>query len=101
MCYIALMAVVDCLNNLAPQEFSLELWHLSVWLHLQIPMQAASIDVLHYEKHLLVAFKNFVQLGNVIVVQLLHDFHLALDRLSSVRLHEFGFLVNLDRDLLV
>ena len=36
MCYIALMAVVDCLNNLAPQEFSLELWHLSVWFHLKV-----------------------------------------------------------------
>ena len=60
MCYIALMAVVDCLNNLAPQEFSLEFRHLSVWLHLEVPMQATSVDVFHYEEHLLVAFENFV-----------------------------------------
>ena len=37
----------------------------------------------------------------MIVVQLLHDFHLTLDKLYSVRFHEFGFFVDLDSDLLV
>ncbi len=60
MCYIALMAVVDSLDHLAPQKFGLKLRHLSVWFHLQVAVQTATIDVFHDEKDLLVAFKDFV-----------------------------------------
>ena len=33
---ITLMAVVNALDDLAPEELSLELWHLSVWFHLKV-----------------------------------------------------------------
>jgi len=42
-------------------------------------MQAAAIDVLHHKEYLLVAFEHLKQLGDVLVVQLLHDLHLSLN----------------------
>ena len=54
MGYIALMTVMNCLNDLAPEEFSLEFWHLPVWLHFKIAVQTATIDELHDQKNLLV-----------------------------------------------
>ena len=48
------MTVHDGLNDLAPEELSLELRHLSVWLHLEVAMKAATIHELHYEEDLLV-----------------------------------------------
>ena len=53
MCYITLMAVVDSLDDLAPQELRLELWHLPIRFHLKIAVETAAIDILHNEEHLL------------------------------------------------
>ena len=64
-------------------------------------MQAAAIHELHDEEDLLVGLEDFEKLCDVLVVQLFHDFHLAFDALSSVGLHQLGFLVDLYGDLLV
>ena len=101
MCYIALVAIVNRLDNLSPQEFRLELRHLSIWFHLEITVQAAPIHELHDEKHLFRRLKYLKELCNVLMVELLHDFHLAFDTLSSVGLHQFGLLVDLHGYLLV
>ena len=45
--------------------------------------------------------EHLVQLRDVVLVQLLHDLHLALHRLAPVRLHQLHLLVDLDRDFLV
>lgn len=47
------------------------------------------------------ALKDFEELGDVLMVQLLHDLHLSLDRLASVGLHELCLLVDLDGNLLI
>ena len=101
MCYITLVAVVNRLNDLTPEELGLEFRHLPVGLHFQIAVQAASVDILHHEENLLVAFEYLKQLCNVLMVQLLHDLHLSLDRLASIWLHKLCFLVDLDSDLLI
>ena len=64
-------------------------------------MQAATIHELHDEEDLLVGFEDFEELCDVLVIEFLHDFHLAFDTLSPVRLHQLGLLVDLDCDLLV
>ena len=99
--YIPLMTIVDGLHNLSPEELRFELRHLPIRLHLQIPMQAATVDKLHDQKDLLVRLKGFVELGNVLMIELLHDFHFSLDALSSVGLHQLDLLVDLDGDLLI
>jgi len=76
---ISCMAISDSLNDLAPEELSFNLRHLSVRLHLQVSMQGSSIDKLHNQEDLLMTFKRFVKLGNVRVVELLHDFHFTFD----------------------
>ena len=101
MSYIPLVTVVDGLDDLAPEELGLELGHLAVGLHLEVPVQAAAVDELHDEEDLLVRLKHLVQLRNVLVVQLLHNLHLALDTFASVGLHQFCLLVDLDSDFLV
>ena len=37
----------------------------------------------------------------MLMVQLFHDFHLTFDAFASVRLHQFGLLVDLYSDLLI
>lgn len=64
-------------------------------------MQAATIDVLHHEEDLLVALEHLEELRDMLVVQLLHDFHLTLDGLAPVWLHQFRLLVDLHSDFLV
>ena len=53
MCNVTLVAVVDRLHDLAPEELGLELWHLAIRFHLQIAVQASTVDKLHDEEHLL------------------------------------------------
>ena len=101
MSYIALMAVVNRLDDLSPEEFGLKLWHLTIWLHFEVPVQASSVDELHDEEDLLVGLEDFEQLCDVLMVQFLHDFHLSFDTLAPVRLHQLGLLVDLHCDLLV
>ena len=98
---VALVAVGDGLDDLAPEELGLELGHLPIGLHLEVPVQAATVDVLHYQEHLLVRLEGFVELRDVRVIEPLHDLHLALDRLAPVGLHQLDLLVDLDGDLLV
>ena len=101
MSYIALVAIVDRLDDLPPEELGLKLWHLAIRLHFEVPVQAASIHELHDEEDLLVGLEDFEELCDVLVIQLLHYFHLAFDALSPVGLHQLGLLVDLDCDLLV
>ena len=68
MSYIALMAVVDGLHDLAPNELGLEFRHLPVGLHLEVPVQAAAVYKLHDEEDLLVRLEHLIQLRNVLVV---------------------------------
>ena len=42
-------------------------------------MERVTIDILHDEKDLLVRLKDFKKLGNVLLVEFLHDFHLSFD----------------------
>lgn len=99
--YIALVAVVNGLDDLAPKELGLHLGHLAVRFHFEVAVQTATVDVLHDEEDLFVALKDFEELGDVLMVQLLHDLHLSLDRLASVGLHELCLLVDLDGNLLI
>lgn len=62
------MTVVDCLDDLAPEELSLKLLHLSIRLHLEVSMQTVSIDVLHNEEDLLFRLEDFKQLRDVLMV---------------------------------
>ena len=101
VCYVALVAVVNGLDDLSPDKLSLQLWHLPIGLHFQIAMQAASIDILHHEEDLLVALENLKELCDMLMIKLLHDLHLALDRLASVWLHQLSLLVYFDSDLLI
>ena len=64
-------------------------------------MQAAPIHELHDKEHLFRRLKYLEKLCNVLMIELLHDFHLAFDTLSPVGLHQFSLLVDLHRDLLV
>ena len=95
------MTVHDGLNDLAPEELGLELRHLSVWLHLEVAMKAATIHELHDEEDLLVRLKYLVKLGDVLLIELLHDLHLSLDRFATIRLHQLGLLVDFHSNLLV
>lgn len=87
MGHIALMAVMNGLNDLAPEEFGLKLWHLPIGLHFEISVQTASIDELHDQKNLLVRLKCLVQLCDVRMIQLFHNFHLAFDAFPAIRFH--------------
>ena len=53
MSHIPRVTVVDSLDYLSPEEFRLQLWHLTIRFHLEVAMETASIDVLHDEEHLL------------------------------------------------
>lgn len=101
MRHVALVAVVDGLHDLAPEELCLQFRHLPVGFHFEIAVQTAAIDELHNEEDLLVRLESFVQLRDVRMVQLFHYFHLSLHALPPVRLHEFDLFVDLDGDLLV
>ena len=101
VCYVSLMAIVYRLDDLTPQELSFKLRHLPVGLHLQVAMQAASIDILHHEEDLFMALEHLKKLRDVLMVQLLHNLHLSLNRLTSIRLHQLSLLVDLDSNFLV
>ena len=64
-------------------------------------MKTAAIDILHDEEDLLMGFKDFEQLGDVVMVELLHNLHFTFDRLASVRLHQLCLFIYFDSDLLV
>jgi len=84
MRYISLVAVVDCLHYLNPKELRLQLRHLPIWLHFQVTVKAASVHVLHKDKHLLMRLKSLIKLPNVWMIQLFHDLHFTLYRLPAV-----------------
>ena len=58
--HVSLVTVIDALHDLAPEEFGLELWHLPVWFHFEVPVQAASIHELHDQENLLVRLERFI-----------------------------------------
>ena len=58
MSYIALVAVVDRLDDLAPEELCFKLRHLPVGLHFEVAMQASAVNVLHHEENLFMALKD-------------------------------------------
>lgn len=62
------MTVVNCLDDLPPEELSFELRHLPVRLHLEVAMQTVAIDVLHDEEDLLLRLEDFEKLRDVLVV---------------------------------
>ena len=95
------MAVMDALYNLSPEELGFEFWHLSIGLHLEVAVEAASVDELHYQEDLLVRFESLVELGDVRMVQLLHDLHFALDALAPIGFHQLELLVYFDSNLLI
>ena len=64
-------------------------------------MQTATIDEFHDEEDLLVRFEHLIKFSNVLVVKLLHDFHLAFHTFSPIRLNQFCLFVYLDSYLLV
>ena len=101
MCHITLVAVKDALYNLSPEKLCFELWHLPVGLHLQVAMQTTTIDELHDQEDLLVRFEGLVELGDVRVVQLLHDLHFTFDTLAPIGFHQLKLLVYLDSNLLI
>lgn len=64
-------------------------------------METSPVHKLHDEEHLLVRLKSFVKFRNVRMVEFLHDFHLTLDALATIRLHQLDFFVDFDSNLLV
>ena len=98
---ISLMAVVNAQNNLSPEELGLEFRHLPIRLHLEVAVKTASIDELHDQEDLLVRFEGLVELGDVRVVQLLHDLHFTFDTLAPIGFHQLELLVYLDSNLLI
>lgn len=66
--YITLVAVVDGLYDLAPQELGLHLGHLAIRFHLEVAVQTATIDVLHDKEDLFVALEDFEEFGDVLMV---------------------------------
>lgn len=98
---ISLVAKVNSLNDLGPQELGLKFRHLSIGLHLEVPVKTASIHVLHDDEHLLVRFKCLVELRNIGVVELLHNFHFSFYRLATAWLDQLLLVVDLDCDFLV
>ena len=71
MSNLSLVQVVDSKDDLLPNEFSLDLGHLSVWLALQVTMKRAAINVFHDKENLFVGFKSLVEFGQALVIQLL------------------------------
>ena len=98
---VALVQVVDCEHNLLPDVLGLDLSHLPVRLSLEVAMQGPTVDVLHDKEHLLVRLKRFIQLGEALVIDLLHDLDLALHALAPVWLEQLELLVDFDCNLLV
>ena len=66
--HISTVAVVNGLDYLAPEEFGLKLRHLSIWLHLEVAVETASIDVFHDEEDFFPGLECFIQLGNIHVI---------------------------------
>ena len=58
--YIPLVTVIDALYDLTPEEFGLELGHLPVGFHFEVPVQAAPIHELHDQENLLVRLERFI-----------------------------------------
>ena len=50
-------------------------------------METTSIDEFHDQEDLLVRFEGLVELGDVRVVQLLHDLHFTFDALAPIGFH--------------
>ena len=101
MSNLSLVQVVDSKDDLLPDEFSLDLRHLSIWLALQVTMKRAAINVFHNKENLLVGFKSLVEFGQALVIQLLHDFNFTFDTLASIGLEQFVLFIDLDGYLLV
>jgi hypothetical protein len=68
MGHIPLVTVVNGLDNLNPDEFSLKFWHLPIWLHFEVSMKTAAIHVLHNDEDLFMRFEGFIEFGNIWVV---------------------------------
>ena len=62
------MTVINSLYDLAPEEFGLELRHLAIGLHLEIAMQATTVDEFHDKEDLLMRFESLIQFGDVCMV---------------------------------
>ena len=58
--YIPLVTVIDALYDLTPEEFGLELGHLPVGFHFEVPVQATSIHEFHDQENLLVRLERFI-----------------------------------------
>ena len=58
MSYIALVAVVDRLNDLAPEELCFKLRHLPVGLHFEVAVKATTVDILHHKEDLFMALED-------------------------------------------
>ena len=101
MGHITLVAVKDALYNLSPEKLCFEFWHLSIGLHLEVAVETATVDEFHDQEDLLVRFEGLVELGDVRVVQLLHDLHFTFDALAPIGFHQLELLVYLDSNLLI
>lgn len=58
-------------------------------------MQRRATDVLHDEDHVLLGIDDLVQLDDVLVLHLLHQFDFSLHRFATVWFLQFVLLVNL------
>jgi len=101
MSYVALMQIMNSKHNLLPQVFGLNLSHLPIRLSFKIPMQWATIHILHDQEDLLVWLKGFVKFCQTLVINLLHNLNLTLDTFATIWLKKLELLVDLNGNFLI
>lgn len=80
----ALVAVGDAVHDLFKEAFGVPLLEPTVGFGLQVAVQAPARNIIHDENDVLAGVDDLVQADNVLVVDLLHQFDLALHGLATV-----------------
>ena len=95
------VAVTQAFNDLLEYSLSVPFFEASVRFAFEVTMQRAIRHVLHDQYNILARVNDFVQLDDVLMLHLLHQFYFTLNALSAVRLLELVLLVDLHGDFSV
>ena len=95
------VAIFNALENLFENSFCIRLFKSSVRLRFKVAMEAWTSHIFHYQYDILRCVNDLIEPYNVLMLHLLHEFDLSLDRFPSVRVEQLILFVNLHSNFLI
>lgn len=101
MSYASLMTISNSFYNLFKKSFCIPLFKPSIRFAFQVSMKRSTTNMFHYKNNILSCINNLKQLDYVLMLNPLHQLNLSFYTLSSIRLFQFIFFINLESNLLI